>query len=70
MFQYIKMRFFHVMEFINNKNFLSIWTEIVYFRRTCILLEKDLKNFALNNVYVQHADLTMIEINPTTFSDK
>ena len=69
MFQYIKMRFFHVMEFINNKNFLSIWTEIVYFRRTCILLEKDLKNFALNNVYVQHADLTMIEINPTTFSE-
>jgi len=70
MFQYIKMRFFHVIEFINSNNFFSLLAEIVYFQRTCIQLEKDLNNFAPNKVYVQHVDLTMIEIDPTTFSEK
>lgn len=70
MFQYIKMRFFHVIEFMNSNNFFSLWGEIIYFQRTCIQLEKDLKYFSPNNIYTQHTDLTIIKIDSTTFSEK
>jgi len=64
MVNYLKMRFLHVFEYLRLNGIRKILSELFFFRREAILVEKNLKDVEDFAVFVKEGDIEFFELTP------
>jgi hypothetical protein len=77
MFNSLKMRIAQVSEFIRSNGWVATLHELIFFRRTAVIIEKDLSNVAERTeplvksaLYVREIDKSMLDSGEYTFAVK